>query len=303
MKILVAEDDDYLCGILKSALEGSGYEVLTAPDGKQAWDILQGEDAPRLAILDRKMPGMNGLEICRMVREARTEPYTYIILLTALDQKKDIIAGMEAGADDYIAKPFDIDELEVRLKAGVRTVKLHENLVTVKEELIVKAARDSLTSLWNHGEIIAILERELNHADRKGTAVGVLMADLDKFKAVNDTYGHLAGDDVLKETAERLLSAMRPYDMVGRYGGEEFLIIIPECDCQSAASLAERICTSITAEAFQTSEGEIPVSISIGVSCSRKAGKAEKLIKEADDALYEAKNKGRNRFEIFSKDG
>jgi diguanylate cyclase (GGDEF)-like protein len=291
MRILVADDDRNLCRYLEVLLRGDGHEVISVFDGIDALKNLQSENAPRLAILDRIMPGMNGVDIIRTVRDSIKGDYIYIILLTALNQREDIISGLEAGADDYISKPFDPEELKVRLRAGLR-------IISLQEELTMKARTDSLTGLWNHSEIMRILERELSRAERDNTSVGVIMSDIDHFKNINDTYGHVAGDEVIIETCRQMQKLLRPYDYMGRYGGEEFLTIVPKCDEQSILSVAGRFCEAMRNQAIVTAGGMISVTISSGIAISRPGIKATELVKHADNALYEAKDSGRDCFRL-----
>jgi diguanylate cyclase (GGDEF)-like protein len=263
---------------------------------------LQAEDAPRLAILDWMMPELSGIEVCRKVREGMQEPYTYIILLTGQREAEDLVTGMEAGADDYLTKPFKTNELKVRLRAGRRIIELQNELLDARAALQKKASQDSLTGLWNHEEILEILRNELARAERDGNCVSVIMADLDHFKGINDTYGHMAGDAVLRLTAQRMHSLVRPYDFIGRYGGEEFLLVLPECCRECNVAFAERLRQCIGGESMDVAEGLIPVSISLGVASSGKGrGRdAVSLVKAADAALYQAKKNGRNRVEVCS---
>ncbi|HYS43075.1 MAG TPA: diguanylate cyclase [Geobacteraceae bacterium] len=300
MRILIADDDPAFRDLLKERLAKWGYEVVIAENGNEAWQALQADDAPSLAILDWMMPGMAGIEVCRRVRKEKEEPYTYIILLTSQQQDEDIVAGMEAGADDYITKPFKHSELRVRLRAGRRIIELQNELLAARENLREKASHDSLTSLWNHEEILGILGQELARAEREKQCISVIMADLDHFKMVNDTYGHLAGDAVLRLTAKRMLSLMRGYDFIGRYGGEEFLVILPECCKECSVAFAERLRSCVSSGSMDTPEGMIPVTISIGVAASggENGWAADSLVKAADVALYRAKENGRNRVEV-----
>jgi diguanylate cyclase (GGDEF)-like protein len=304
MRILIAEDDPVSRRLLEAKLVKWDYEVVVTKDGNEAWLALQEKDAPPLAILDWMMPGMDGVEVCRKVRERIKEPYTYIILLTALQQEEDLVAGMEAGADDYIAKPFKSNELKVRLRAGRRIIELQGELITAREALRAKATHDPLTGLWNHEEILHILDRELARADRERTTVGILMVDLDHFKKVNDTYGHMAGDVVLRVIAKRMLTLIRAYDAVGRYGGEEFIVVLPGCDQTSAQTIAERFRCYISKDNVDTPEGMIPVTISLGVAVSGKGRilDADSMVRAADSALYRAKENGRNRSEVALDD-
>jgi diguanylate cyclase (GGDEF)-like protein len=300
MRILIAEDDPSFRRLLQEKLNMWGYDVVVAENGNAALQILQSEDPPRLAMLDWMMPGMHGIEVCRKVRENTNEPYTYIILLTSQQSDEDIVTGMEAGADDYIIKPFKHNELRLRLRAGRRIIELQSELIAARDTFRTKASHDSLTGLWNHEEILHILTQELSRAEREEKCVGVIMADIDFFKKINDTYGHLAGDAVLHSTAGKLQSLMRSYDYIGRYGGEEFLVILPECCLECVAGFAERLRLSVSSKSIDTPEGLIPVTISFGVATSSKDRKrdAESLVKAADEALYRAKENGRNRVEV-----
>ena len=243
MKILIADDSIVSRHLLEVTLTRWGYEVVSASDGDQALEILQRDDPPTVAILDWMMPGMTGLDVCRSVRKRAREPYTYILLLTSKGLREDLIEGMESGADDYISKPFDQNELNVRLRAGTRLVELQGELVATREALREQATKDSLTCVWNRSSILDILDRELARSAREGGPVGVVLLDLDHFKSINDNHGHLAGDAVLQEAAWRMRDSIRPYDAIGRYGGEEFLILLPGCDEESTFGQAERLRT------------------------------------------------------------
>jgi len=299
MQILIAEDELISRRLLQVTLEKWDYQVVAACDGAQAWDRLQEAEAPRLAILDWMMPGLSGPEVCANVRQQAREPYTYILLLTARTQKQDLIEGMEAGADDYITKPFDAQELKVRLRAGRRILDLQAELVAAREALREQATHDPLTCLWNRSSIMDILTREMAKAEREASSVGVIMADLDHFKEINDTFGHLAGDAVLREAAKRMQASMRSYDAVGRYGGEEFLIVLPGSTNSTAVHLAERLRSALSREPVRLAESSVAFTISLGVSKSIPGERMspELVIRAADEALYRAKDLGRNRVE------
>jgi diguanylate cyclase (GGDEF)-like protein len=301
MKILAAEDNPVFQSMLRSMLTKWDYDAIIAHDGAEAWEILQAQDAPRLAILDWMMPGMDGVEICRRVRAARREPYIYILLLTARTESRDLVEGMEAGADDYLTKPFNAHELRVRLRAGRRILDLQEELLRAREALREQATHDSLTGLLNRACILDTLNSELARAGRESQPLALLLVDLDRFKQINDTHGHLAGDAVLREAARRMKGAVRRYDAVGRYGGEEFLIVLPGCSLSDAGAQAERIRLSVCGEPFHTTGGALPVTCSIGVACRPAPSPvdAANLVREADLALYRAKDNGRNRVEAL----
>ena len=277
-----------------------GYEVAVAENGSAALQILQADDPPRLALLDWMMPGLEGVEVCRVVREKKDEPYTYIILLTAQQSEEDLVTGMDAGADDYITKPFKLNELRLRLRAGRRIIELQNELLAARDTFRTKASHDSLTGLWNHAEILEILAHELSRAEREEKYVAVIMADIDFFKKINDSHGHLAGDVVLRSTAVKMHSLMRSYDFIGRYGGEEFLVILPDCNLEYAAAFAERLRISVSSDSIDTPEGRIPVTLSFGVAASSKDRLKDvySLVNAADKALYWAKENGRNRVEL-----
>jgi diguanylate cyclase (GGDEF)-like protein len=300
MKILIAEDDPVMRHMLEVILEKWEYEVLTAHDGEEAWHMLQSEEAPRIAILDWSMPKMEGIQVCRNIRAQKAEPYTYVILLTAKDNKDDVVTGIEAGADDYLSKPFDGAELRARLRAGIRILALQESLVAAREALRFRADHDSLTGLWNRSATMDAFQRELSRATRQHMPVGLILADLDHFKQVNDTYGHLVGDEVLREAARRMSACGRLYDWVGRYGGEEFLMILPGCNDRDSAHQAERLRAEISSKPFETSSGPITVTLSVGVAGGFNSNlqKEDFWIHAADQALYRAKEKGRNRVEF-----
>jgi two-component system, cell cycle response regulator len=300
MKILIADDDPVSSRLLDRLLVKWGYEVIAAHDGAEAWEVLQAENAPRVALLDWIMPGIDGLEICRRVRARSSQPYVYIMLLTANDKVGNLVEGLESGADDYLTKPFHPQELRARLRVGLRMLDLESRLVEARESLRFKASHDSLTTIWNRGAIIEMLERELSRARRDGSSVGILLADIDHFKKVNDTRGHLVGDEVLRAVTGRLKGEVRSYDSVGRYGGEEFLILLPGCDNPKLTTKAEGLVKVVERSSIGTSTGAVAVTISIGGIASGDCPHADvnKLLRAADTALYRAKVSGRNRSEM-----
>ena len=292
MRVLIADDDPAALLLLESVLGDWGYEVVSARDGAKAWDILRRDDPPPLAILDWEMPGLDGVDVCRKVRQECEATYIYLILLTGKARTQDVVQGMESGADDYVSKPFEEQELKVRLRVGRRIVEL-------QEQLRAEATRDSLTGVWNRGMILKFLQQELARASREGTSVGVVMVDIDHFKRLNDTLGHLAGDAALREVTRRMGLVLRPYDALGRYGGEEFLIVLPGCGSSDALATAERMRCVIAATPVPVPTGTTPITVSLGAATSEAPDQdAEGLIRLADDALYRAKCGGRNRVEV-----
>ncbi len=298
MKILVADDDPVSRRLMERILQKGGYEVITAHDGTQALELLAADNAPRLALLDWMMPGHDGLEVCRTVRAWQNKPYFYITLLTSKLSDSDVVAGLEAGADDYLTKPCNPEELKARLRTGQRILTLEDTLVQAREEMRFKATHDSLTGLWNHGSILSILTRELSLSARDHLPVSVLLCDLDYFKQVNDTYGHLVGDEVLRQVASRLVAAVEGRGEVGRYGGEEFLVVLKGCDGHHLAAQADRLREGIAATPFPIVRGSLSLSISLGALALDSWDTAvplEPLLKQVDSALYLAKSSGRNR--------
>ena len=301
MRILIAEDEPVSRRLIAKTVAKWGYDVVTAADGNEAMEELAVSNGVRLAILDWMMPGLSGAEICSKIRELKEGDYYYLMLLSARKDNSDIVAGLKAGADDYITKPVNSGELRMRIRCGERVLRLEQQLLEVQERLRREAAHDALTGLMNKGALIETLEREEARLERcPEENLAVVMLDLDFFKAVNDTYGHAAGDVVLKEAASRMAKSARGYDVVGRYGGEEFLIILPNCSLEDAAVQAERLRQLIGNVPIDIDDGPITVTASIGVAASDISGveTTYELINQADKALYAAKKNGRNRVEV-----
>jgi two-component system, cell cycle response regulator len=295
-RVLVAEDDTMFRRILQSWLENWGYKVTVAGDGERAWKILQQDFPPQLLILDWVMPGINGLELCRMVRDRNQSPYQYVLLATARDAKQDLVRGLEAGADDYLTKPFERSELQARLRACNRILTLQDSQIRAQEQLRFQATHDQLTGVLNRAEIIETLRRELQRASESSTTLGVLMLDIDHFKNINDTYGHITGDSVLKQVTQRISGSVRGYDLVGRYGGEEFVVVMPECTREQIDQNAERVRAAVDNGPIVVDESQIPVTVSIGAAVSPNASTTDsQILAAADRALYRAKEIGRNR--------
>jgi two-component system, cell cycle response regulator len=299
MKILLAEDDHVSSLMMQRTLQRFGYEVVVARDGREAVDILSAPGGPRLALVDWMMPELDGVGLCREIRSRNADDaYIYILLLTSKQNSEDIVAGLEAGADDYITKPCQNAELRARLHTGRRILSLEENLVQAREEMRHRATYDGLTEIWNRASILSLATSEVLRYARRQSPLSLLLCDVDHFKRINDTYGHLVGDRVLQEIATRMRSAIRAYDALGRYGGEEFLILLKDCEESALESRAEGIRSAISSTPIQAGEHQISVSISIGAATCEDFDcgvPIEKILARVDAALYRAKHEGRNR--------
>ena len=304
MKVLIADDDPVSRRLLASAIGRWGYEAIIAQDGNEAMRALLARDAPKLAILDWRMPGMDGTELCREIRQQKPEPYTYIILLTSKNAQDDLILGLEAGADDYLTKPFDPAELKVRLWTGKRIVYLQDQLISSREVLRYQATRDHLTDLLNRASILGLLGDELVRATREAKPLGVVIADIDHFKNINDTFGHQTGDQVLRHVASIMRKSTRCYDYVGRYGGEEFLMVLPGCGISETETHANRVREAVSSAILQPPTIGIRTTLSLGVAIAEVGANVDvsTLINAADQALYKAKYNGRNRAEVDRSD-
>lgn len=297
MRILIAEDDKISRRVLEASLSEWGYDVTAVADGNEALALLRGENAPRLVVLDWMMPGLEGVEVCAKIRERSQQPYVYVLLLSARNEKQDMLAGLKAGADDYLTKPFDTQELRARIFAGERILRLQDELIGTQEALQFQATHDALTGLLNRGAILRDVMRELTRARREHISAGVILVDIDHFKAVNDEYGHLTGDAILQGVALRMSGLLRAYDSIGRYGGEEFLVLAPSSDAEGAMQFAERLRAGVESTTYETDAGSLQLTLSLGVAVSNPedAPNTQALLKTADAALYRAKETGRNR--------
>ncbi|MBI9082749.1 MAG: diguanylate cyclase [Desulfobacterales bacterium] len=302
MRILIAEDDFTSRGMLAAVLKKAGHEPVETVNGLEAWGALQKPDAPRLVILDWMMPEMDGLEVLRRVRALPGDRPPYILMLTTKTDKAEIIAGLDAGANDYLAKPFDVGELRARVEVGRRMVEMQDALAESREVLAHEAAHDPLTGMLNRRAILDLLHKELARAGRHADGVSIGICDIDHFKSFNDTYGHQTGDDVLCELARVMTACCRVYDSIGRMGGEEFLIIAPAKAGADANSLYDRLCASVAGLKMETRSGALSVTVSIGVVIANSGDTVDDLVGAADAALYRAKAEGRNRVVFADND-
>ncbi len=299
MKVLVAEDNPTMQIMVGGILKRWGHEPVPAADGEEAWQILQQPDAPRIALLDWEMPRMDGVEVCRRVRarEKEDSKYTYVIMLTSRSEKQEIVTGIDAGADDYVIKPFDQYELRARMRTGRRIIDLQMELMQRKEEFRRLSLTDPLTGCLNRRAIMERLDEEMVHAKREGGTIGVSMMDIDHFKCINDSHGHAIGDEILKEFVRKLEQSMRESDAFGRVGGEEFLALWASVDSKVLRTINDRFRGVIEQTPFPMPEIELHFTVSIGVTITSGNETAEAAVSRADQALYAAKEKGRNRVE------
>ena len=293
MKILIAEDDAVSRLLLQRVLTSWGYEVVAVGDGTAAWEALQGDDAPRLAILDWLMPGTDGVEICVRVKAQHSMDPPYLIMLTALDDKESLVRALDLGADDFLSKPYDPAELRARLEVGKRIIDLNDRLIEAQRVAAERARTDALTGILNRGALFAALDEEIARALREVVPLGAGMLDIDHFKRVNDGWGHAAGDAVLCEIVERVRAVMRPYDTLGRVGGEEFALIAPGVDEAGLREVLERARRAVCARPIRHGGREFHMTVSLGGALwASEDGDA--LIARADAALYRAKEGGRD---------
>jgi two-component system, cell cycle response regulator len=257
---------------------------------------LLDNDGPRLALLDWMMPELDGPQVCHQLRTMQGHRYVYLILLTSKDSREDLVAGLDAGADDYLIKPCNPAELKARLRTGQRILRLEDTLVAAREDMRFRATHDALTSLWNRGRILEFLHSAIQSSE----STAILLCDIDHFKRINDVHGHLTGDAVLREVAARLRGAVRANDAIGRYGGEEFLIVLNGCDARRLPERAEQIRKAVSEGGFIMG-GAAPVSVSIGAIAlggDNLPLPVEGILNLTDTALYQAKRAGRNRVVI-----
>ncbi len=300
MKVLIAEDDMTSRMILESILKKWGLIPVITSNGNQAWEIMKNKDAPKLAILDWQMPGMTGVEVCQKIRALNVSNPPYLIVLTSKDEKKDIVKALDAGANDFISKPYDNDELHARINVGRRMAHLQSELDDAYKALKYEAMHDPLTGIFNRRAIMKLLKKEMARANREKTTIYIGLCDLDYFKKVNDTYGHQVGDEVLIAFTRLAMEKLRSSDHVGRYGGEEFLIVAPGSKASKPESMFERICEHIRNNKIITEANDISITVSIGVAKYSGVETFDTFLAASDTALYQAKKSGRDQV-VFAK--
>jgi diguanylate cyclase (GGDEF)-like protein len=297
--VLIAEDDAVSRRLLEQAVHSWGYTTVSVTDGASALAKLSAVNGPRLAILDWEMPGLSGPQVCRILRARTASPYIYLVLLTARTAREHLVTGLASGADDYVLKPFDPMELQLRVRTGQRIVELQHELLAARQELERRANHDALTGAANRGAVLSKVESEAARAARQGSHYCLILFDLDFFKRINDTHGHRAGDIVLKEAVRRAQIELRPYDVLGRYGGEEFMVLLPGCELRAGQVVAERLRRCLADAPFEVDSHKLAVTASFGIVCSAQPHTSlEMLVDAADSALYRAKANGRNRIEL-----
>jgi len=295
VKILIADDDVVSRLVLTGVLQKFGHEVVATVDGTEAWEVMQRPEAPQMAVLDWVMPGLTGVDVCRRIRNLQSDQPPYLIILTSMGEKANIVAGLEAGADDYLAKPFDPGELHARVDAGRRMLELRAKLIEARDALAHEAMHDSLTGVLNRRAFAEILCRELSREERHHQGLAVGICDVDEFKKINDTYGHRVGDEVLCGLVRRMESNLRGHDVLGRLGGDEFMMLTEHDREDDAVLLYERVRSAVADDPMPTSAGNVPITISLGVKVREADESDDELLAAADVALYRAKDGGRNR--------
>lgn len=295
MRILIADDSVTSRSILASVLKKIGHDVVETVNGAEAWKELQKPDAPALAILDWMMPKMDGLEVVRRVRDLQSHKPPYLIILTSKGDKADIVTGLNTGANDYLAKPFDHGELRARVEVGCRMIELQTELLKTRNALVYEATHDYLTGTLNRRAIEAELSHELSRERRRHDGLAIGICDIDFFKKINDLHGHAVGDEALCGFVRLVQKCLRDYDYLGRYGGEEFLVISSGVKESDVFNLFERMRVYVAYSAIPSMAGDIRITVSIGVKIARKNETLDQLIMAADAALYKAKSEGRDR--------
>ena len=300
MKILLADDEPIARTMLEHWLSGWGYQIVSVKDGQAALETLRADPDIRIAVLDWVMPKLDGVEICRQFRELGQEPYVCFVLLTARDDKSDILRGLDAGADDYLVKPCNPFELRVRLRAAARLLELHDELAAVRKELTAKSTTDPLTGALNRGPALEFLKKELARSERSSLSTSIVMVQMDQLAQIVDGRGGDTGDRMLEESARRFLSVVRNYDLFARTGIGEFLFVLPQCDADQAVEVAARLQYALSGTPATVGMETLRVTASYGVASTsqRPGARMEQLLCAAEHAAQRARSEGRNRVRL-----
>jgi two-component system cell cycle response regulator len=305
MRALVADSDPDRLRQLENWLGKWGYDVTSVKNGVEAWNRLEAERAPILVVLAWRMEGMPGIDVCRRLRLQPELPTAYVLLVADGREAEDLLDGVNAGADDFLFTPLDGVETKARVRTGARIVEVEQALRASQAALRVQSTRDVITGAWNRAAILELLHKEQERSRRKSGSVAVVVANLDAFGRVNESLGAPAGDEVLRESARRLSATLRPYDAVGRYGGGQFLIVLPGSDGLGALTVAERVRESFAKRPIVTSSGPVAVTLSLGVASEggETATESNSLLRAAEAALKRAQQGGRNRAALSDDSG
>jgi diguanylate cyclase (GGDEF)-like protein len=303
MRILIADDDLTSRLVLAGVLGKHGHEVVATVDGTEAWEAMRRPDAPALAILDWMMPGLSGVEVCRLVRGLQSDQPPYLVILTSRGEKTDIVEGLEAGADDYLAKPFDPGELRARVDVGRRIIELQARLREAYEAVAHEALHDPLTGALNRRAFRDVLTRAVSEERQHHGGLALGICDVDGFKKVNDAHGHHVGDEVLRGLVRIVTDSLRAGDVLSRFGGDEFVVVAEGLGAADVGALFERMRAVVAADPIPTEAGNVRITISVGVASWREDDTERQLLARADEALYRAKSEGRDRVRLTEEPG
>ncbi len=292
---LIVEDDKETRELIHEFIKDIFIKVYKTKSAEEAQILLKSDETIQLILLDWNLPGLSGIEFSKILRETTDNRYIYILMITGEQSSDSMILAYEKGVDDYIVKPFQFSELKAKLKSAQRIIEMENKLRKKYKEAHYKSIYDSLTNVFNRAEIFEKLNVEYVRHTRNKLIFGIILIDIDYFKKINDTFGHQYGDYVLKKTAEIIKNRCRSYDYIGRYGGEEFLIICPETDKNSLYSIANRIREAVMEYDFEYKNVKSNITISAGIATSDETHSFDSMLELADKRLYNSKSSGRNK--------